>query len=114
VRASLLRAEKALRSAMLLEKSGEFEDAVSRAYYAIFHAARAFLFSKGLKAKTHRGTISLFDQQAVKKGVLNKKFADMFRKAFDLRQKGDYELHAELNKELVRETIKTRKNLSIK
>lgn len=30
----------------------------------------------------------------------------MFRKAFDLRQKSDYELYAELNVELVKEVIK--------
>ena len=43
VEASLLRAEKALRSAKLLEENGELEDAVSRAYYAMFHAARAII-----------------------------------------------------------------------
>lgn len=106
VEASLLRAEKALRSAKLLEENGELEDAVSRAYYAMFHAARAILFSKGAKAKTHRGTISLFGEKIVKEGVLSKEFADMLRKAFDLRQKSDYELYAELNEELVEEVIK--------
>jgi len=30
----------------------------------------------------------------------------MLRKAFDLRQKSDYELYAQLNKELAKETIK--------
>lgn len=106
VEASLLRAEKALRSAKLLEENGEPEDAVSRAYYAMFHAARAILFSKGVKAKTHRGTISLFGEKIVKEGVLSREFADMLRKALDLRQKSDYELYAELNEERVEEVIK--------
>lgn len=69
VEASLSKAEKALRSAKLLEENGELEDAVSRAYYAMFHAARAILFGKGLKAKTHRGTISLFGEKIVKEGI---------------------------------------------
>lgn len=106
VEASLLRAEKALRSAKLLEENGQPEDAVSRAYYAMFHAARAILFSKGVKARTHRGTISLFGEKIVKEGVLSREFADMLRKALDLRQKSDYELYAELNEELVEEVIK--------
>ncbi|KPV63606.1 MAG: HEPN domain protein [Candidatus Bathyarchaeota archaeon BA2] len=106
VKASLLRAEKALRSARLLVEHRELEDAVSRAYYAMFHAARAILFSKGTKAKTHRGTISLFGENIVKKGILSDEFADMLRKAFDLRQKSDYEIYAELNEELVEEIIK--------
>jgi len=72
----------------------------------MFHAAREILFSKGLQAKTHGDDISLFGQKIVKEGLLSEKFADMFRKAFDLRQKSDYELYAELNVELVKETIK--------
>jgi hypothetical protein len=92
VEASLLRAERALSSAKLLLKHGELEDAVSRAYYAMFHAARAILFSKGVKAKTHRGTISLFGEHIVKKGYLSEEYADTLRKTFDLRQKSNYEL----------------------
>lgn len=46
VKASLLRAEKALKSAKLLVEHRQLEDAVSRAYYAMFHAAKAILFAK--------------------------------------------------------------------
>lgn len=53
-KASLEKAEKALKSAKLLQENGELEDAASRAYYAMFHAARAILFNKGINAKTHR------------------------------------------------------------
>jgi len=105
-KASLERAEKALRSAKLLEENGELEDAASRAYYAMFHAARAILFSKGVTARTHRGTISLFGEKIVKQGILSNEYADMLRKAFDLRQKSDYELYTELNTEAVKEAIK--------
>jgi len=119
--ASLLRAEKALRSAKLLLKHGELEDTVSRAYYAMFHAAKAILFSRGVDAKTHRGTISLFGEHIVKKGIFSDEYADMLRKAFDLRQKSDYELYAELEEELVKETVdnaekfieKVRESLSV-
>ena len=106
VEASLERAEKALKSAKLLEENGQLEDAASRAYYAMFHAARALLFSKGVTARTHRGTISLFGEKIVKQGILHEEFADMLRKAFDLRQKSDYELYTELNAELVKEVIR--------
>ena len=105
-KASLERAEKALKSAKLLQENGELEDAASRAYYAMFHAARAILFNKGISAKTHRGTISIFGEKIVKQGILSEEYADMLRKAFDLRQKSDYELYTELNAETVKEAIK--------
>ena len=105
VEASLLRAEKALRSAKLLLENKEIEDAVSRVYYAMFHAAKAILFSKDVKTKTHTGTISSFGEHIVKTGILDEEYADMLRKAFDLRQKSDYEIYTELDEELVRETV---------
>jgi len=106
VEASLKRAEKALKSARLLEENGELEDATSRAYYAMFHATRALLFSKDIKAKTHKGAISLFGEKIVKQGIMSEEYADILRKAFDLRQKSDYEIYSETSVELVREVIK--------
>lgn len=105
VEASLLRAEKALKSAKLLVEHGHLEDATSRASYAMFHAAKAILFTKAVKAKTHRGIISQFGKHLVKKGILSVEYADMLRRAFDLRQKSDYELYADLNEEMVKETL---------
>lgn len=106
VEASLKRAEKALKSARLLEENEELEDAASRAYYAMFHATRALLFSKGMNAKTHKGAVSLFGEKIVKQGIMSEEYADMLRKAFDLRQKSDYEIYAETSAELVKEAIR--------
>ena len=114
VKTSLSRAESALRSAKLLLEHGELEGAASRAYYAMFHAIRAILFSKGLKAKTHKGTVSLFGEHIVKKGVLGEEYADALRKAFDLRQKSDYEIYAELDGKLVKETVNNAEKLITK
>jgi len=110
-KASLKRAEKALKSAKLLQENGELEDAASRAYYAMFHSARAILFSKGISAKTHRGTISLFSEKIVKQGILSEEYADTLRKAFDIRQKSDYELYTQLNEETVKNLIKNAEKL---
>ena len=114
VKASLSRAERALRSAKLLLEHGELEGAASRAYYAMFHATRAILFSKGLKAKTHKGTVSLFGEHIVKKGILGEEYADALRKAFDLRQKSEYEIYAELDGKLVKETVNDAEKLITK
>ncbi len=42
-KASLLKATKTLKSAKLLLEHGNLEDAVSRAYYAMFYAAKGNL-----------------------------------------------------------------------
>jgi hypothetical protein len=105
VEASLRRAEKALRAAKILLEYDELEDSASRAYYAMFHAIKALLYSKGIRSKSHKGTISLFGEHIIKRGILDREFADAVRKAFDLRQKSDYEIYTGLSEEAVKELI---------
>jgi uncharacterized protein (UPF0332 family) len=48
-----------VRAAEALLALGLTNDAVSRAYYAAFHYARALLLLEGLEPKTHRGVVAL-------------------------------------------------------
>lgn len=58
----LRRADQALRAARLLLAAGAVEDATSRLYYAVFHAAGAAFAVRGRYSKTHTGHIALFHQ----------------------------------------------------
>ncbi len=49
VRQEFLRAEKSLNAAEILLRGKCLEDAISRAYYAILHAARAALLAEGVQ-----------------------------------------------------------------
>lgn len=68
------------------------EDAVNRTYYAFFHAAKAMLNTIGYDAKTHSGLISEFGLRIIKTNLLDKKFAQYFRRAFEMRESSDYEI----------------------
>jgi uncharacterized protein (UPF0332 family) len=46
---------EALAEARALDRLSHYGGAISRAYYAAFHAARALLVEKGLQPKTHDG-----------------------------------------------------------
>jgi uncharacterized protein (UPF0332 family) len=59
-REELERARTALREARALLDLGLANGAVSRMYYAAFHATRAALTVRGLHAKTHTGNAKLF------------------------------------------------------
>lgn len=63
-------AEERLKAARLLLERQMYADAVSRAYYAVFQAARAALATRDLDSKKHSGIIGLFNQQFVKTGIL--------------------------------------------
>ena len=93
--ASLARAEEALTAAQTLVEKGLLADAISRAYYAMYYAAQAILFSNHLSAKSHAGTISIFGKEIAEKGLVPKDFGKILHKAFNLRQKSDYEVDAD-------------------
>lgn len=67
------------------------DDAVSRAYYAVFHSARAALKTKGIETKTHQGLITQFALHLVKPGLLETEYGDILRQEKEDRETGDYE-----------------------
>ena len=56
----LERARSLLESATLLRDNDYLADAVSRAYYAMFTAARVALLARGIEARTQRGVRRVF------------------------------------------------------
>jgi len=86
----LRKAERKLRAARELLKIGEYEDTASRAYYCMFHAAKAALASEQSFPKTHEGTIREFGLKLVKGGKLPKELGAIFSDARSLRETADY------------------------
>jgi uncharacterized protein (UPF0332 family) len=66
----LARAADALRAAKALVALGLGNDAVSRAYYAVFHYVRALLLTRGVEPKTHAGAVHLLNVEFVRTGLL--------------------------------------------
>lgn len=79
-----------LESAEILFKSNKYKDSISRAYYAMFSAARALLSTERLDSAKHSGVISLFNQHFVKPGTVNKNLGKYLNEARSLREKSDY------------------------
>jgi uncharacterized protein (UPF0332 family) len=69
LRDEIARATDALRAAEALVGLGLHADAVSRAYYGVFHLLRALLLSRGVEPKTHAGAIHLFNTELVRAGL---------------------------------------------
>lgn len=95
----LEKAREKLRVAESLLKDGEYEDAVSRAYYAAFHAAQAALLTEGLTASTHQGLVNLFGLHLVKTGKFEKRFGKFLANLKDDREQSDYEIYSTIDRE---------------
>ena len=91
VRQELKKAEQALKAAQNLLADGLYDDAVSRAYYAVFHGARAALKIKGIETVSHKGLISQFALHLVKSGEVEEEYGDILRQIKEDRETGDYE-----------------------
>ncbi len=109
IREHLRRAHRSLRAAETLLKEGLWEDCISRAYYAMFHAASALLLSKGLKPRGHQGVISLLGEHFVKAGLLSPDLGGALGRAMALRQKAEYIVTAKVSEEMAKRCLEEAK-----
>ncbi|MEK7257323.1 MAG: HEPN domain-containing protein [Bacteroidota bacterium] len=94
------RARLALEDATyLLKVRLSFGAASSRAYYAMFYAAEAILFSKNITTSSHNATISLFGFHFVKTGIFPPYYGKILSNAFEKRQVGDYDIFVEITQQ---------------
>jgi uncharacterized protein (UPF0332 family) len=92
IKKEILRAGKSLKAAQLLFRDNLLEDALSRAYYAILHAARAVLLAEGVTVSSHRAVRRLFGQHLIKPGKLSHHLAAILAEEQDDRALADYDV----------------------
>ena len=89
-RASLARAGRDLQAARHLSGGGFTDQAISRAYYAAFHAAEACLLELAERRSKHAATIVAFVRLVVKEGGFDPEIGRVLRRLFDRRNEADY------------------------
>ncbi len=109
IKGYLEKAEKKLKVAEKLLRSDDYEDAVSRAYYAVFHAAQALLLTEGERAETHKGVVTLFGLLFVKTGKFKKDLGKYLANLKDERESGDYEIFSYVERETAETAIEEAK-----
>ena len=92
IQKEFVRGEQALRAAQLLLQQLLLQDALSRSYYAILHAARAALLAEGITVTSHRGVRRLFGQHLIKAGKLPSSLAEVLADEQDDRILADYDV----------------------
>ena len=86
----LLKSQERLAAAQSLHEKQYYEYTVSRAYYAMFFAARAILLIKNISPKTHRGVIMAISEHFVKTGLLSHEIWEYLAAGETLREEADY------------------------
>lgn len=88
--AELALADDELVAAEALLGLGHPRIALTRAYFAVFHAVRARLFADGLEPKTHAGTHHLWNLHLVKPGVYDPSTSRLLARLQKYREEADY------------------------
>jgi len=90
--ALLKKARESLNAAGILAGQSYWDFAASRAYYAMFYVAEAFLLGEGLTFSKHSGVIAAFGQHFAKTGRVPLEFHRFLIEAEALRNVGDYDI----------------------
>lgn len=95
----MARAHKALLAAKTLLENQLYEDCVSRAYYAVLHAAKAALTTVNIEPQSHYAVRRLFGLHLVKNGKIEKDFAKILTAEQEDREIGDYDICIEIEQD---------------
>ena len=79
-----------LESARKSLEAGDHKWATVQAYYSMFHAARALLYSRGFREKSHRALLTALMELFVKSRQLDREYVENLKNAMDLREEADY------------------------
>jgi uncharacterized protein (UPF0332 family) len=89
--ALIKKAQNSIDAAHLLKDSGYYDFAVSRAYYAMFYVAEAFLLEDDLSFSKHSAVISAFGKRFAKLVRVPQEFHRYLIEGEDSRNIGDYD-----------------------
>lgn len=107
------KARRNIRSARMLLADGDYDTAVSRAYFAMFYVAEALLLSKGLAYSKHSAVIAAFGKEFAKPGVLPAEFHAHLREAAEARNISDYQVGSLLTEEATAQHISRAEELLV-
>ena len=99
------RALKAHGAAKILFDKRFYEDAVSRSYYAVLHAAKAALLTRDITAESHSAVRRLVGKELVQSGFLGKEYALILAQTQDERALADYDVGLAVPKEVAEERL---------
>jgi uncharacterized protein (UPF0332 family) len=93
------RAREAQRAAETLMRDRCYADAISRAYYAILHAAKAALHVHDIAAESHPAVRRMFGLHLVRTGKIEPEWSACLVESLDDRLAADYDVETSFSRE---------------
>lgn len=111
-------AEEDLRVSLKSLSEGNYKWSIIQSYYSMFHSARALIYSKGYREKSHFCLIEAVRALFVETGGISISLVDAFLEAKNLREAADYygdfsEINCKKLTKKAEEFLKTAKTIVI-
>ena len=95
------RAKETLYDADNLLKSGSYNSAVNRLYYACYYAVIALLMKNGINAQTRQGVKQMFSLHFIVNKKIDNRYSIFYGRLFNDRMSGDYDDFVQYDAETV-------------
>lgn len=99
--------ENKLDHARRIFEIGLYDDEVSRAYYAMFYAAKAALLAEGIDLRRHSSAVTKFRELFVITGRVDAEYLRYLGRAQSARERSDYAPFTPLSREGTEEILNT-------
>jgi uncharacterized protein (UPF0332 family) len=103
------RSREALRAADTLTRDRCYADAISRAYYAVLHAAKAALHVHDVAAESHAAVRRMFGLHLIRAGELEPEWSTYLVESLDDRLAADYDVETTFSREDARSECRRRR-----
>ncbi len=107
------QAKEIIELAEFLINSNKLIVAVNRIYYGMYYALTALALKHRFETSKHAQLIGWFNKEFVAKDLVDKKYGEILRNAFQNRTKGDYDAFVEFPQQEVDVMLKEMKQFII-
>jgi len=109
IQKELKRSLQSLQAAENLLEDGLLADTISRAYYAVLHAAKAALLKVDVSTRSHRGVIREFSKHFILTNKIEIEYGEILKKAKEDRELSDYDVWGEFEIEQAKTRVEEAK-----
>ncbi|HEB11164.1 MAG TPA: HEPN domain-containing protein [Spirochaetales bacterium] len=106
IKSQIEKSTEKLNAARTLCREGFIDDAISRAYYSMFHATSAVLLSEEITVDSHSALKTMFGLYFIKTGKIKKEYGRWLNRLKDDRENGDYDIFTGFEEDDAKEAIK--------
>ena len=92
------KSKETIEDARLSFENNRYRNALNRIYYSIFYSVCALAIKYDFATSKHKQLMGWFNKSFIKEEIIDKKYGEIYKKAFDNRQESDYDVIFEYDK----------------